>query len=75
MHSGALKAVINEFNKYEEEKASKGQFESGTLEGLMRDLEENNGVLVGIFDEFSTIKDNLDKGKMWNSLYHVHLLN
>jgi hypothetical protein len=37
-------------------------FESGTLEGLMKAMSENNGTSLGIYDEFATFLDGLDKG-------------
>ena len=57
-----MKNVLESFEKFEKDKASRAQFESGTLEGLMQEMVANKGSLVGIFDEFSTFKDNLDKG-------------
>ena len=50
------------FEEFQDDKTSRAQFESGTLEGLMQDMVANKGSVVGIFDEFSTFKDNLDKG-------------
>ena len=61
--SGSLKAVLKAFEEFESIKNTQGQFESGTLEGLMKNLEENGGSSIGIFDEFATFKDSLDKGK------------
>ena len=60
--SGALKTVLDEFNAFEQQQNSDATFECGTLEGLMTDLKANNNTALGIFDEFSTFKDNLDKG-------------
>ena len=37
-------------------------FESGTLEGLMKALSDNNSTMMGVYDEFSTFHDSLDKG-------------
>ena len=65
--SGALKKVLEVFEKFEISNPSKSQFESGTLEGLMTDLKGNNNTMVGIFDEFSTFKDSLDKGTSGSS--------
>ena len=37
-------------------------FDSGTLEGLMKGMIENNNTLFGVFDELATFNDGLDKG-------------
>ena len=37
-------------------------FESGTLEVLMKTMFENNNSTIGVFDEFSTFVDSIDKG-------------
>ena len=54
--------MLEAFEQFEKETESKAQFESGTLDGLRKNMEDNDGSAVGIFDEFSTFKDNLDKG-------------
>ena len=50
------------FDAFQLEKHSLAQFESGTLDSSMQDMVAKNGSLVGIFDEFSTFKDSLNKG-------------
>ena len=42
-------------------------FDSGTLEGLMHALQENDGSVIAFIDEFSTFMDSLDKGSTGNS--------
>ena len=42
--------------------ATQKLFDSGTLEGLLKTLRENNGSVLACIDEFSTFMDNLDKG-------------
>ena len=37
-------------------------WESGSLEGLLKAMKENNGCVLGFFDEFSNFNDSLDKG-------------
>ena len=60
--SGALKTFLEQFSIFEHKEQSDATFECGTLEGLMTDLKANNNTALGIFDEFSTFKDNLDTG-------------
>ena len=37
------------------------------MEGLIKALVQNNGSLLGVFDEFSTLIDSLDKGTTGSS--------
>ena len=38
-------------------------FESGTLDGLMKLMDDNKETAIGSYDEFATFIDGLDKGK------------
>lgn len=42
-------------------------FESRTMEGLLKGLHQNNGSLLEVYDEFSTLIDNLDEGSTGSS--------
>ena len=59
-------AYLNSFsNMLDDIKNANGSdhtFESGTIDGLMKAMVENQGCIVGLFDEFSTFNDSLDKG-------------
>ena len=44
--------------KIETESSESHFFESGTMEGLMKAMCQNNGSILGMFDEFSTLIDN-----------------
>jgi len=52
--SGALSAVMESFEEFQRKKNTYAQFESGTLEGLMKEMEDNHGSVIGVFDEFAT---------------------
>ena len=54
--------MLEAFEQFQCKKSCDAQFESGTLEGLMKNLEDNQGSMIGVFDEFSTFRDNIDKG-------------
>ena len=49
-------------------------FESGTIEGLMKLLGDNNETAIGVYDEFATFIDSLDKG-MFNYFSIVYIKN
>lgn len=53
---------MESFEEFQRKKRIYAQFESGTLEGLMKEMEDNHGSVIGVFDEFATFRDNLDKG-------------
>lgn len=53
---------MESFEEFQDKKKCYAQFESGTLEGLMKEMEENNGSVIGVFDEFATFRDSLDRG-------------
>ena len=42
-------------------------FDTGTIEGLMSTLRENDGAVITMVDEFSTFIDSLDKNSNGNS--------
>ena len=66
--SGALRKVVEELDKVVNESLSgEHSFESGTMEGLMKAISDNNGTILGIYDEFSTFLDNMDKGTTGSS--------
>ena len=48
-------------------------FRSRTIEGLMELIHENNGTSLGIYDEFTSFIDNLDKGSNGNSEQELFL--
>ena len=60
--SAALNSVISLVNDIRNEFGQEHIFESGTLEGLMKAMSENNGCTLGCYDEFATFLDGLDKG-------------
>ena len=60
--SASLRKVVSEMENIENENAEGHSFESGTMEGLMKAMLQNNGSILGLFDEFSTLIDNIDKG-------------
>ena len=41
-------------------------FDSGTLEGLLKAMKENNESILCVNDEFATFTDNLDRGTSFN---------
>ena len=53
---------MSEMENIENENAEGHSFESGTMEGLMKAMLQNNGSILGLFDEFPTLIDNIDKG-------------
>eukprot|EP00111_Clytia_hemisphaerica_P007161 TCONS_00020809-protein len=42
-------------------------FDTGTLEGLMKSLQDNDGCLMAVHDEFASFNDALDKGSSGSS--------
>ena len=61
--SASLRTVADELKKVGNENVAGNHFfESGTMEGLMKTMCDNHGTILGVFDEFSTFLDNLDKG-------------
>jgi hypothetical protein len=65
--SGAMRRVVTALACVENDNSDSHFFESGTMEGLMKTLCQNNGTLVGVYDEFSTLIDSLDKGTTGSS--------
>lgn len=60
--SASLRRIVKELEKVPNGNFESHLFESGTMEGLMKSMTQNNGSLMGVYDEFSTLIDNIDKG-------------
>ena len=67
--SASLRMLVTEVEGIENENndIESHTFVSGTMEGLMKAMHENNDSILGVFDEFSTLIDNIDKGSTGTS--------
>ena len=61
--SASLKLILDMINSIENKSGNLPHtFDTGTLEGLMKSMKDNDGCFMTIHDEFASFNDSLDKG-------------
>ena len=66
--SSALKTVMNLFHDIQNQSGDHSHtFDSGTMDGLLKRLRENDRCILASHDEFSTFNDSIDKGSSGSS--------
>ena len=66
--SASLKIIMDLIDSIENKSGNiPHTFDSGSLEGLMKSMIENDGCMLGVHDEFAAFNDALDKGTAGSS--------